>query len=169
MSLEKLRPEMTAQQFADALAERHEDFYRRLPMGEIVQMLIFEKPDGTYEMVLCPWADAAERRFILASLRAMMKAFNVVRYGFFAEVWVSEATADEVLSPRVAPRDNPNRKERVFTVVCDRRLPAPVAVAQEIIRGRSGGVRKLLRVPNDGTHIFGGALTNLFGDEATMQ
>jgi hypothetical protein len=160
---------MTAQQFADAIAARHEDFYRAMPKGELCQTVIVEKPDGTYEIIGCPWGNADERRFILIALRAMMKAFNVVRYGFFAEVWVSEASDDSPLSPKVMPRDDPNRKERVFTVVCDRRLPQPVSVVQDIIRGRSGGVRKLLRLPNDGTHIFGGALTDLFEREGTLQ
>lgn len=156
-----LSPDMTAQQMADLIAAKHEDFYRQMPKGQLLQTAILEKPDSHYEVLLCPWSCQEERAIVLIMLRVTIAALKVQRYAFFSEVWKSSGPAEAGV-PLTRPSEDPNRVEEVFTVVADRRLAEPVVIAQQIIRGRSGGVRKLLRRDMDGLTGVAGDLTDLF-------
>jgi hypothetical protein len=161
---QRLTPDQTAQQWADTLAARHEEFYAEAPKAELQQMIVMLYPDGGIDMLLCPWEDAEQREITLTVLRAAVKELKVVRYAFFAEVWMSMSVGKK--PPSLRPSQDPNRVEKVFTLVCDRRLPEPVAVLQQIERGRNGGVRRLVREPQlADVHMAGGALANLFDDE----
>ena len=72
--------------------------------------------------------------------------------------------------PTTRPSQDPNRREAVFTICCDRRLPEPVAARQLIVRGPDGKVLRLERDPwVKDMHLMGGALANLFDDEVTVQ
>ena len=155
-----MNPDLTSQQWADELAAAHEVFYRQQPKGELMNVLIIEAGDGYhYELVPCGWSNGGERTMILALIRMLLQSLKATRYAFMGEVWLSKKPDDYA-----RPSLDPEREERVFTAVADRRLAAPVVVCQKIIRGRSGGVRKLLRDPG-GFDGVDGALANLFPQE----
>ena len=154
-----MNPDQTCQEWAEELAAEHEDFYRRNPKGELRSMVIVQAGDGHFEVVSCAWANPAERILMLAMLRVFLRDLDATRYAFFGEVWMSKKPG-----AFERPSLDPGREERVFTTVCDRRLAAPVVVSQQIIRGRSGGVRKLLREDHPFDSIAG-ALADLFSHE----
>ena len=165
----KLRHDLTSQAFADVLAEEHEAFFRAHPMDQLSQTAILEAPDG-YEIIVCPWGDKSQRWLVLTMLRMEIERLKVQRYAFFSEVWMSVQDIKLGTEPVIRPSEDPNRVEQVFTVVCDRRLPEPVTVAQSIVRGRSGGVRKLLRVQRNDDEVSGiaGDLIDLFPRKAVQ-
>jgi hypothetical protein len=159
-----MNPSQTCREWADELAAAHEDFYRVNPKGELRSAVIIEAGDGHYEVVACAWANQFERAVMIAALQVFLQKLNATRYAFFGEVWMS-VKPDDYARPSL----DPEREEKVFTAISDRRLATPVCVSQRIVRGRSGGVRKLLRDPDIPDGIMG-ALADLFTHEGeTLQ
>ena len=168
-----LTSDKTAQQWVDHLCTTHEDFYREAPGGQLTQMIVMENPDGEVAMLMCPWASQREREVVLDALALAVNGLGIVRYAFFAETWVSEVTSKDGTvppTPKTRPSQDPNRKEMVFTICCDRRLPEPIVARQDIVRGPDGKVLRLEREPpQKDMHMMGGALANLFDRQGVVQ
>lgn len=159
-----LSPDMTSAEWAEKLACEHVDYFKRHPKGQISQVCIIEAEEG-YIFVACAWRDEDERRFVLATLRAQMRAAGARRYAFFGEAWTRRTSVPPGRPLRgddgfVMPVDDPNRGEEVFTIVVDPRVASPAFISHRIVRGRSGGVRTLVREPERYSHHLG-ALVHL--------
>lgn len=161
----------TLRQWADQLAALHEDFYRKKPMSELMPMFFLDGEDGM-DVVSAIWRDPLEKALILEEVRRRLRNPKITRYALSCEAWTvrqAVGVSDEAVSMAQAGRlsEHPDRVEVVSTICVDRAIPQPVSVVQEILRGRSGGVRLLKRMESNmglGPALIGGSLATLFGE-----
>jgi hypothetical protein len=150
-------------ELAEAVADQHTEFYRTNPRGQLAQACFVEHADGHSAILPCSWASAEERQAIIALLRVYMEMHHATRYAFWSEAWMVAPLPDEEVRDYQHGElaKHPDRQEVVFTFVVDRDGQR-VGVAQRIVRGRHGGVRKLERADMDGMDGIGGAMAELF-------
>jgi hypothetical protein len=152
---------MTRDEIADSLVAQHERWFKEHPTEPLIQTVWMQREDGEVMFVACPWKDAQEREFVLAGLRMVMEARKVVRYAMWTEVWLTMGKVPERYGQ---VGEDPDRTEAVFTLVVER--SGVTARLQHILRGRSGGVRKLRLEPTDDALRMGGALADLLPERS---
>jgi hypothetical protein len=163
----------SSEELADALAEEHAAYYRRNPKGEIVQACFIQPEEGDALVFACPWRSEIERLAVIAALRAAMIEHHAARYAFWSEVWTARRTVPAGTTMEQAEADftesythgdiaaDPHRIEAVFTLVVEGK-GRMVTRLQRIVRGRNGGVRKLMVVDGgDDLAHMGGVLATL--------
>jgi hypothetical protein len=162
----------TADELADELAAAHVDYFRRNPKGEIIQTCMIEPEAGEPVFVQCGWRDEFERSITLEKLRLAMLALRAARYAIWTEVWTLLNPVPEGASMEKAEADfvagythgdiaaDPKRIEAVFTLVVEGK-GRMVTRLQRIIRGRNGGVAKLVPLEGGDGLNLGGALADL--------
>jgi hypothetical protein len=144
-----MTPDRTCQQWADELMTYHAKFFRKEPNGAIPTAFIIEDASsGDYGVISCgDMEDDCIRAALYDALRDLLSAPVINRYAFIGEVHScacsTGATCDQVL-----------------TIVCDRRLPKPLALFQRIIRDHDGAVRALSD-PEE-PQLMGGPVVELF-------
>lgn len=109
---------------------------------QTVPAIIVYYPQGS-TVIPVPWLLENERAKQVgsAALRETMRQFGVFRYVMFSEAWTSfrakkadGSFPEDLWTPEVMPRDDPNRGEMLWVAVCDKDKE-PVFRAWEIKRG----------------------------------
>lgn len=161
---------LTLQEWADFLARKHQEFYIDKPRGELVPMFFLDRADGEMEIHVAAWRDNMEKVMMAEAISLRLRDPIYTRYAMASEVWTIRSKtglSDSAMAAAYAGKlyEHPDRVGAVSTFCIDRALPdQPVMIMQEIIRGRSGGVRLLKRIEDPGADSIRGRMAELFGE-----
>jgi hypothetical protein len=121
------------------------------------------------DLGMTPWRDEAEKRILLASMQARIRTEKIDAYWFVVEAWASRYKAEDLPDPNnppIMPREDPNRREVVVMVACNKAEKR--FRAYDIVRDPEGRCVELKEQPREG-NITGLMYRNMIGDMQVYQ
>ena len=150
----------TNKKMAETIMEMHKGLYVANPKTELMPGVFLVCQNGDIAPIVTGFGPDADKDYFAFFLRVKMKEWNVVRYAFFSEAWVADASSN------IMPSKREDRKEITMVCVEDKTSP-PHAVMLEIVRdwedGTVTGFKPLdLQVSmSDAGVTFGGRFSGL--------
>lgn len=152
--------QLTAKMLHDKLVEAHRAFYTDDPQAQLNPSLVGYTADREMIMVAIEMSGSgAEKDAIAEKLKALIKAHNIVVYGFFSEAWAASYEKNKV---NKMPSEREDKREIVVTVVVHKDGDR-ICSAMEINRDwETGGA--VLGDPECSDGSFGGRFAELFDE-----